>query len=127
MKLQSLLVLVPFAVLLSAMGCESKMDPKECDKLRGAAFDLTNKGQRCNTDADCRIAEWPSCANPVSNETWDKIKPSMDAFRGGKCEEPTVPCNKPKDIYCKQGLCIFREKGTPEGADNTPTDQIIIK
>lgn len=108
-------------------GCDNKMDVKECDKLRGEAFDLVNKGQQCNTDADCRQSEWPGCERAVSNATYDKIKPMSDAFKNGKCEEPKMECRKPPEAYCKQGLCVHREKGMTEGSGNTPTDQIIIK
>ncbi len=108
-------------------GCENKMDVKECDKLRGEAFDLVNKGQQCNTDADCRQSEWPGCERAVSNATYDKIKPMSDAFKNGKCEEPKMECRKPPEAYCKQGLCVHREKGMTEGSGNTPSDQIIVQ
>lgn len=115
-------------VLLALLaGCESKMDPKECDKLRGDAFDLVNKAQHCNTDADCRQSEWPGCAKPVSNATFDKIKPLAESFKNGKCEERDLGCKPPPESYCKQGLCVHREIGTPEGAGSTPTDQIQIQ
>ncbi len=127
MKLRSLFAFLLLPVALYAVGCDNKMDPKECDKIRGEAFDLTNKGQRCNADPDCRLPEWPTCTNPVSTETWDKMKPMMDAFRGGQCEEPQVPCNKAKDYYCKQGLCVFREVGTPENLGGTPASEIIVQ
>jgi hypothetical protein len=115
-----------FAAALTA-GCEDKMEPKECDKIRGEAFEVLNKAQHCNTDADCRQSEWPGCAKPVSLTTFDKIKPMSDSYKTGKCEEPKVPCKDTPEVYCKQGLCVHREKGTPEGAGNTPADQIIIQ
>ena len=117
------------SLLLLALvaGCESKMDPKECDKVRGDAFELVNKAQHCNTDVDCRQSEWPGCAKPISNATFDKIKPLSESYKTGKCEEPKVDCKAPPDSYCKQGLCVHREIGTPEGAGNTPTDQIQIQ
>ena len=121
-RLACALALAGAAVALA--GCESKLDTKECDKLRGEAFDLVNKGQQCNTDADCRQSEWPGCERAVSNATYDKIKPMADSFKKGKCEEPKMECRKPPEAYCKQGLCVHREKGVPEGAGNTPTDQI---
>jgi hypothetical protein len=103
------------------------MDPKECGKLREDAFELLNKAQHCNTDAECRQSEWPGCAKPVSLESADKIKAMHDPFTKGKCEEPKSDCRESPPVYCKQGLCVLKEKGTPEGAGNTPTDQIIIK
>lgn len=116
-----------FLLLALAAGCESKMDPKECDKVRGDAFELVNKAQHCNTDADCRQSEWPGCAKPISNATFDKIKPMSESYKTGKCEEPNVDCKAPPEAYCKQGLCVHRELGTAEGAGNTPTDQIQIQ
>lgn len=113
--------------LMMLAGCSNKMESKECDKLRGDAFDLLNKGQQCNTDADCKQSEWPGCAKPEANATAEKIKPMMEAYKKGQCEEPKVECREPPPVYCKQGLCAAREKGVPEGASNTPTDQIIIK
>lgn len=110
-----------------APGCESKMDVKECDKIRGEAFEMLNKAQHCNTDADCRQSDWPGCQKPVSNGTYDKLKPMADTFKKGQCEEPKLTCKPAPESYCKQGLCVHRELGTPEGAGNTPTDQIIIK
>jgi hypothetical protein len=124
LRLACALALACAAVALG--GCENKLDPKECDKLRGEAFDLVNKGQQCNTDADCRQSEWPGCERAVSNATYDKIKPMADSFKNGKCEEPKMECRKPPEAYCKQGLCVHREKGAPEGAGNTPADQIQI-
>jgi len=121
---------LPLALLASLAllaGCESKMEPKACDKLRGDAFEILNKAQHCNTDADCRQSDWPGCAKPLSNATAEKLKPMADQYKTGKCEEPKVECKSPPDVYCKQGLCVHREKGTPEGAGNTPTDQIQIQ
>jgi hypothetical protein len=128
--LRRALAALPLALLASLAllaGCESKMEPKECDKLRGDAFELLNKAQHCNTDADCRQSDWPGCAKPLSNATAEKLKPMADQYKTGKCEEPKVECKSPPDVYCKQGLCVHREKGTPEGAGNTPTDQIQIQ
>lgn len=112
---------------LFAMGCESKMDDKECTKLRTDAFDLLNKGQQCNTDADCLQSSWPGCEKPISKATGDKIKPMFDAFTKGKCEDTKMQCPKPPEAYCKQGLCVHRHPGTPEGAGNTPADQIKVQ
>jgi hypothetical protein len=108
-------------------GCSNEMDPKECLKLREDAFDLLNKAQHCNNDAECRQSDWPGCAKPLSMTTYDKIKPMKDGFSKGKCQETKSDCREPPEVYCKQGLCVHREKGTPEGAGNTPADQIIIK
>lgn len=110
-----------------AAGCSSGMDPKECGKLREDSFELLNKAQHCNTDADCKPSEWPGCSKPVSAATYDKIKAMHDPFTKGKCAEPKNDCRDAPPVYCKQGLCVHREKGTAEGSGNTPADQIIIK
>ena len=119
--------LAPALLALFALGCSGKLDAKECDKLRGDAFDLLNKGQQCNDDKDCRQSDWPGCAKPISNSNYDKISPMSAAYKKGQCEEPKIECKKPPESYCKQGLCVHREIGTPEGAGNTPTDQIKIE
>jgi hypothetical protein len=120
------LALGAFAVL-GAFGCSKEMDPKECMNLREQAFDLANKAQHCNTDADCRQSDWPGCAKPQSQETFDKVKAMKDSFTKGKCQEAKADCKEPPEVYCKQGLCVHREKGTPEGAGNTPVDKIIVQ
>jgi len=106
-------------------GCSNSMDPKECDKLRGDSFEILNKAQHCDTDADCVQSDWPGCAKPLSKSSQGQIKPMKESFQKGKCEEPKTECKNPLPVYCKQGLCAQREKGAPEG--NTPTDPIIIK
>jgi hypothetical protein len=103
------------------------MDPKECLTLREQSFDLLNKAQHCNNDTECRQSDWPGCAKPLSMATYDKIKPMKESFLKGKCAEAKTDCREPPEAYCKQGLCVHREKGTPEGAGNTPADQIIIQ
>ena len=117
----------PLALLVAAGGCSNSLDPKECLNLRADAFELLNKAQKCNNDADCRQSDWPGCAKPVSSESYGKIKPKKEAFTKGQCDETKASCREPPEVYCKQGLCVHREKGTPEGADNTPADKIIIQ
>jgi hypothetical protein len=120
------LALTALSIVLAG-GCSNEMDPKDCTKLRVDAFDLLNKAQHCNNDADCRQSDWPGCSKPLSGDTADKIKPMKDAFDKGKCAEPKADCREAPPVYCKQGLCVHKEKGTPEGAGNTPSDQIIIQ
>jgi hypothetical protein len=120
------LALGSFAVPLAG-GCTNTMEQKECLQVREDAFELVNKAQHCNSDADCRQSDWPGCAKPLSIATYDKIKPMKESFTKGKCQEAKADCREPPEVYCKQGLCVHREKGTPEGAGNTPVDQIIIK
>jgi hypothetical protein len=129
MKLSHLAAAFSFATLALPLagGCSNDMDPKECSKLREDAFDLLNKAQHCNTDAECQQSEWPGCSKPLSTASHEKIKPMHDSFTKGKCAEAKADCREPPPVYCKQGLCVHREKGTPEGAGNTPTDQIIVQ
>ena len=114
-----------FALPLSS-GCSSSMEPGQCNTIRSDAFDLVNKAQHCNDDKDCRQSEWPGCAKPLSNETFNKIKPMRGEFEKGKCEETKSDCKEPPVVYCKQGLCVHREKGTPENM-GAPAGEIIIK
>jgi hypothetical protein len=113
--------------LALASGCSNEMDPKQCVQIRVDAFELLNKAQHCNTDADCSASDWPGCSKPLSSDTGAKIKPMKDAFDKGKCVEPKSECREAPPVYCKQGLCVHKEKGTPEGAGNTPADQIKIE
>jgi hypothetical protein len=112
MRSPSLLVTFLFAPLLS-LAC-SKMDPKECTKLRDGAYELVNQANNCSSDADCRATEWPGCKKPVSGENFTKIHGMMGSFQKGKCEEP--PAQKCADVpatYCAEGICAFRYKGMP--------------
>jgi len=128
MKLSHVAAALALAALALPLagGCSSSMDPKQCGKLREDAFELLNKAQHCNNDGECRQSDWPGCAKPVSMETHGKIRPMKESFTKGKCAETKADCRESPETYCKQGLCVHREKGTPEGAGNTPADQIII-
>jgi hypothetical protein len=120
------LVALSFSVVAFTPGCKSdKLEAKQCDKLRGDAFDLVNKGQQCSVDTDCQQSDWPGCKKPVSKANAEKIRPWAEAFKKGECEEPKVECKAPPEVYCKQGLCVHREKGVPENM-GTPTDAIKI-
>ena len=90
-------------LLAFAPGCDSKMDPKQCDQIRGDAFDLVNKGQQCNSDADCEQSAWPGCAKPISKATGEKLKPMADKYKQGKCEEPKDDCKPPPEVYAAAG------------------------
>ena len=97
--------------LVAAPGCEKRMEPAACDKLRGEAFQLLNKAQPCSTDGDCKQSEWPGCEKPVNLKTSDSLKPMQTSFSEGKCEEKKIDCRQPPPVYCKQGLCTHREPG----------------
>lgn len=95
---------------LAILAC-SKMDPKDCAKLRESSFELINTANNCSTDADCRPTEWPGCGRPVSTQNFEAIHRSMESFRKGKCEEKPVTCKPPPPTYCAEGICAFRYKG----------------
>jgi hypothetical protein len=110
-----------FSALFSAIGCDKALEQKECDKLRGQAFDLLNKAQPCATDNDCMQSEWPGCEKPSNQKTADAIRPMRAEFTAGQCAEAKQECRKPPQVYCKQGLCVHREVGI------TPTDEIQVQ
>jgi hypothetical protein len=108
-------------------GCEKKMEPEQCDKIRGEAFTLLNKAHHCADDKDCRQSDWPGCAKPINNKDFDVIKPMADQFKEGKCEEPKgIECGEAPESYCKQGLCVHREKGRDENAP-APSDELKLE
>lgn len=121
-----------FATLFAACalagfaGCSSKMEEKDCTKLKMDAFDVLNKAQHCNNDTDCRGSAWPDCQKPLSSTSAADIKTKEDAYFLGKCEEAKPACTDTTPIYCKQGLCVRKEKGTPESAGDTPPGDIIV-
>jgi hypothetical protein len=113
--------------LVASAGCSSKMEEKDCTKLKIESFDILNKAQHCNTDVDCKGSLWPDCAKPLSQTNADEIKKKQDAYFTGKCEEAKPDCSKDTTpIYCKQGLCVRKEKGTPESAGETPPGDIQV-
>ncbi len=112
-------------VFVTVPGCEKKMEPAACDKLRGDAFALLNKAHHCANDTDCRQSEWPGCQKPINNKDFDTIAPWKNEFTTGKCEEPKIDCPKETPAsYCKQGLCVHREKGRNEN-DPKPEGDVI--
>jgi hypothetical protein len=118
------------AVLLiafgSLLGCSDKLEKKECDKLRGEGFELINAAQHCNVDADCSQSPWPGCSRAVNAKTVSSVGLISEKYKKGECDEPKMTCKTPPDAYCKQGLCVHREKGVPEGA-GAPAGDIIIQ
>ena len=114
------------AALVIFPSCSGKMDEKDCTKLKIESFDILNKPQHCNTDVDCKGSVWPDCAKPLSQVNSDEIKKKQDPYFTGKCEETKPDCKDTTPIYCKQGLCTRKEKGTPESAGDTPPGDIIV-
>lgn len=101
------------ALLLVAAGCDG-LSEQECSDLRGKAFEIVNEAHPCNSDEDCVGTAWPGCMKPVSTKNNDRIVPLMEKFKKGKCKEPERDCRNPPEVYCKQGLCVVRER-PPEG------------
>jgi hypothetical protein len=118
---------VLFIAFGSLLGCSNKIEQKECDKLRADGFDLINAAQHCNVDAECVQSKWPGCARAVNAKTTGAVQPMVDKYKQGECTEPPLKCpTEIPEAYCKQGLCVHREKGMPEGA-GAPAGDIIIK
>lgn len=92
---------------LSSIAC-SKMDPKDCAKLREQAFDILNSTNYCKSDADCRASEWPGCSKPINTDSFGKIATSKESFAKGKCEEKALICEPPPPVYCQDGMCAFK-------------------
>jgi hypothetical protein len=90
--------------------CGNKLSDEACMKIRGEAFETINAAHTCNGDADCVPSEWPGCERPVSKRHEAKLAGMKKTFTEGKCTEPEKNCRKPPEVYCKQGLCVFREK-----------------
>lgn len=107
-------------------GCSSKMEEKDCTKLKMDAFDVLNKAQHCNNDTDCRGSVWPDCQKPLSSVSATDIKAKEDAYFTGKCEEAKPTCSDTTPIYCKQGLCVRKEKGAPGSAGDAPPGDIVV-
>ena len=112
--------------LAALEGCSSKMEEKECTALKIQAFDILNKAQHCNNDTDCKGSVWPDCQKPLSSTNAAEIKPKQDAYLTGKCEEALPACTDTTPVYCKQGLCVRKEKGTPE-SQGAPAGDIIVQ
>jgi hypothetical protein len=107
------LVASTFAVLCAGgfgLAC-SGLSEADCDKARGEAFDVLNEAHTCDSDADCFASEWPGCSKPVSKKNLERIRPLAAKAKEGKCKEPAATCRPTPEVYCKQGLCVFREQG----------------
>jgi hypothetical protein len=110
-KVMFLAPLVWVAWAFGAMpACSNKMDPKDCAKLKEAAFEVVNQANVCSSNADCKPSTWPGCPKPLNPANTDKVKASMDAFQKGQCEEGKMNCPPPPASYCQEGICAFRYK-----------------
>ncbi len=94
----------------SSPGCSSKLGEEKCNEIRGKAYEIINEAHTCNSDADCIDTEWPGCTKPASRKNKARIAAFKATFDEGNCEEPKTECREIPEIYCKQGLCVFRER-----------------
>jgi hypothetical protein len=104
--------IVALALFASSVAC-SKMDNKDCGKLREDAFAILNAASVCSSDADCKPSEWPGCPKPVSASGFATIHGMMEKFQTGKCEEKPNVCKPGPEVFCQEGLCGFRYKASP--------------
>lgn len=97
------------ALLTLLAGCS--LSEEECLTLRSDAFEVINGSHTCNDDVDCVLTEWPECPRPSSKKNLEKVDELRAKFDKGGCKEPPLPraCDIP-EVYCKQGLCVFRHQ-----------------
>jgi len=98
------------SALLGAVGGCDRLSETECLGLRSEAFDVVNESHPCADDTDCRATEWPLCPKPSSTKNYQRIAAVKAKFDKGKCTEPEKKCRETPEVYCKQGLCVFRER-----------------
>jgi hypothetical protein len=96
-------------VLALTLGCS--LSDEECLTLRSEAFEVINGSHTCNDDVDCVLTEWPECPRPSSKKNMEKVTELKAKFDKGSCSEPPPAraCEIP-EVYCKQGLCVFRHQ-----------------
>ncbi len=97
-------------LLAAPMACGTTLSEEKCNEVRGAAYEIINEAHTCNSDADCVETEWPGCTKPASRKNKKRITAFKTKFDDGNCKEPQTECREIPEIYCKQGLCVFREK-----------------
>jgi hypothetical protein len=117
-----------FLLVLIALAPGCNQPVEKCRDLRSQAFDiLTGQAHPCSSDADCFPSDWPGCDQPVSGKSRDKIAEIKQQFDEGGCishpeiaTEENRECREPPIVYCKQGLCVFREKAGQSAAAASP-------
>ncbi|MBM4374866.1 MAG: hypothetical protein FJ095_07260 [Deltaproteobacteria bacterium] len=109
MKKEAMAVVGWTVAFFSASGCSNKLEDAQCEVLRGQAFEVINSAHVCADDADCVPTNWPGCAKPVSSKNKARVLEFKEKFDQGKCVEAKATCRDTPEIYCKQGLCVFRE------------------
>jgi hypothetical protein len=88
-------------------GCN--LSDEECLKVRTEAFDVINESHVCGDDADCEPTRWPGCGKPVNTKNLARVDPMQDKFDKSGCKDDAQECRPTPEVYCKQGLCVFRE------------------
>lgn len=116
----SLVPVLGLGALASLAGCND-LSEEECNQLRGQAFEIINVQcddclpHTCNDDTDCIGTTWPGCIKPVNKKNLDKITVIEDKSKKGSCKEEEQTCPDAPDVYCKQGLCVFRHRPGESG------------
>jgi hypothetical protein len=101
-------------------GCND-LSEEECLKLRGQAYEIINVQcdgclpHTCNDDTDCIGTTWPGCIKPVNKKNLEKVSALEKKFKEGSCKEEEQTCPDAPDVYCKQGLCVFRHRPGESG------------
>ena len=108
--------LLMMGLVASALTAGCGKNEEECLKLRSEAYEIINvqcEGcvpHTCNDDSDCIGTSWPGCTKPVNKKNLDKIAAFETQFKEGSCKEDEQTCPDAPDVYCKQGLCVFRHR-----------------
>ncbi len=104
-----LAVVVVFTGIAVSCG-KKKLEPNECNQVRGKAFAVLNEAAACKTDNDCLTSSWPGCAREATQDMLDRVKPVKDEFDSGACAEPKQDCPQTPEVYCNQFVCEKRVK-----------------
>lgn len=96
------------AALLAVFTFSCGLSSEECLKLRGDAYQVVNEAHTCNDDGDCHQSEWPGCAKPISSKNKARVDVHQAKYDKGGCTDDEDSCSQPPEVYCKQGLCVFR-------------------
>ena len=95
-------------VLIAGACGKKKLEPNECNQVRGKAFAVLNEAANCKSDKDCLASSWPGCAHEANQDMLDRLKPIKDEFEAGGCAETKQDCPKTPDVFCNQYVCEKR-------------------
>ncbi len=108
----ALLAVLGLALPLSS-GCSHGLEPEQCEKFRSDSFDIINKAQHCNDDKDCRQSEWPGCAKPLSNESFEKIKAMRGSSRRANAKSPSPTARSRRSSTASRGSACTARRARP--------------